>query len=157
MTAFRSERTLAQNRMLNRKLANEIRSFGWGYTPVLGGFMETVKDDQGERQIHSHEESFFITTDGPPKEVIDKVSSLLDEYQQEAALLKLPNDTDATLLNADGSTFSVGKWKNDEQQMAVYYTKMKKGVDRQFTFEAAGDDSITSKRAVNIYLESLNK
>ena len=154
LTAFRSERTLIANRNLNRQLANDLRALGWGYTPVLGGYLETIADESGQpKQVRVHEESFLVNA-VYSKDLINKVTALLKKYEQEAALLKSPNNEEAFLLFANGQTSSVGKWKADPQQMATYYTRMKNGPEgRQFTFEAAGDDSRTTKMAVDFFLK----
>jgi hypothetical protein len=42
ITAFRGENTLAINRGRNARLSGDLRGYGWGFTPVLGGFVETT-------------------------------------------------------------------------------------------------------------------
>lgn len=152
MTAFRGERPLRQNRALNKQLASDIRQLGWGYTPVMGGFVEKTADGKPNRV---HEESFFISANGAPKQVVSFVLWLLAKYEQEAALIKLPEQPDAMLLQQNGSMSSVGRWHADPQQMATYYTRMRSGpAGRQFTFEAAGDDSVMARMAVDRYFKN---
>ena len=152
MTAFRGERRLSENRALNRQLAADIRKLGWGYTPVLGGFVEKGADGEENRV---HEESFFINANGSPKQVASLVVRLLEKYQQEAALIKLPEQPDAMLMFTNGSTTSVGQWHADPTQMATYYTRMRSGPPgRQFKFEAAGDDSVMTRFAVEKYFKN---
>lgn len=146
VTAFRSERSLAENRAMNRSLANDLRSLHWGYTPVLGGFVE--KTAEGEKRVH--EESFFVNATGDYGSIVATVRKLLEKYEQEAALVKLPEQPDAVLLWANGTTSPVGQWHADPDQMAQYYTRMRSGpAGRQFKFEAAGDDSMMTRYAVD--------
>jgi hypothetical protein len=155
ITAFRGDRELTINRKVNVSLASDIRANGWGYTPVLGGFMEDAKDAEGnpaKRRVH--EESFFVSASGDTKQVAAKVASLLKKYQQDAALFKPAGSEEAFLLFPNGTMSSAGAWHNDPKQMATYYTRMKKGHSgRQFTFEAARDDSNMTRMAVDNYFK----
>jgi hypothetical protein len=156
ITAFRGENTLAINRSRNAQLSGDLRGFGWGFTPVLGGFVETIPGQAGQpQQQRVHEESFFVNASGNPQEVATKVISLLKKYQQEAALVKYPGEEVASLLYPNGQASVVGRWQGDPKLMAAYYTRMRKGPGtRQFTFEAAGDDSISTRMAVEAYFRS---
>ena len=156
ITAFRSENTLAVNRSRNAQLSAELRGLGWGFTPVLGGFVETTPDDTGQpQQRRVHEESFFVNASGDARQVTAKVISLLGKYQQEAALVKYAGSDTASLLYPNGQTVEVGRWQGDPKLMATYYTRMRKGpADRQFAFEAAGDDSKMTRMAVELYFRS---
>lgn len=168
LTAFRSERPpgcasnpsecltgdklLAMNRDANRQLVMDIRGLGWGYTPVLGGFMEKLSTG-GEKRVH--EESFFITATGNQQKVVASVQKLVEKYDQDAALIKLPDNPQAMLLFRNGSTAPVGEWHADPTQMATYYTRMKGGPKgRQFKFEAAGNDSNMSRWAVDTWFKN---
>ena len=152
ITAFRNERSLSDNRNLNRQLAADIRQLGWGYTPVLGGFLEKVDSEGQQKEIRVHEESFFVNATGSPQQVMSQVVNLLNKYQQEAALIKLPDNDQVLLLSANGATMPIGIWHADPQLMATYYTRMRKGPpNRQFTFEAAGDDSRMTRMIVDFY------
>lgn len=152
ITAFRSERSLKENRNLNRLLASDIRSLNWGYIPVLGGFIE----DTAEGKKRVQEESFFVSIPSELGNVTPKVLELLNKYQQEAALLKFSNE-DAYLLFSDGNKTPVGKWYPDPAQIAPYYTLMRNGPrNRQFKFEATGDDSVVTRWAVYSYLNKNN-
>jgi len=141
ITAFRGEKPLPQNRSANAILANDMRTFGWGFIPILGGFREKIRDDSGEEtgaEKDVNEESFFATgTDD--KTIFNKqLLSLIKKHEQEAAIIKYHDDPVAHLLNYDGSEVPLGQWKKDS--LAQYYTKLQKGPeDRKFTFEAAGD------------------
>jgi hypothetical protein len=156
ITAFRGENTLAINRSRNTQLAGDIRALGWGYTPVLGGFVETIPDLHGQpQQQRVHEESFFVNASGEARTVTSQVVKLLAKYQQEAALVKFPVSPSASLLYPSGQASVVGQWQGDPKLMATFYTRMRKGPsNRQFTFEAAGDDSISTRMAVDLYFRS---
>lgn len=148
LTAFRHERDITQNRELNRQLGSQIRQLGWGYTPVLGGYLE--EGPEGQQRVH--EESLFVNAKGDRGQVIPRVLELIGQYQQESALVKFPNDEQAYLLFANGETAPVGKWHADPKLMAQYYTRMRKGPEgRQFTFEAAGDNSVMTRMAMHYW------
>ena len=107
MTACRCERTADENKALNRSLAQDIRSFGWGYFPVFLGLTERIMSADGAKEkVHVREESFLVTATGDHGEVVPKICSLLKKYGQEGALMKSPNE-DAVLLYRDGSASAV--------------------------------------------------
>lgn len=152
ITGFRHEQNLRQNRGSNVSLAADIRKLGWGYTPVVGGFVE--KDQEGN-DVHVQEESLFVNADGDSKHVLTLIQNLLKKYNQEAALVKLPEDPVAVLLWSDGRTTPAGEWKADPDLMATYYTRMRSGArNRQFKFEAAGDDSKMTRWAVDLFFKN---
>ena len=173
ITAFRGERTLFENRRKNKELEADIRGNHWGFIPVLGGYIEKVKDDEGEetgesRQIED-EESFFVVGKGEGPEFRNKVLELVVKYDQESAAIKCPGDNRGFLLEANGNEFPLGVWS--QNKMAQYYTKMKMGAkDRQFAFEqesdgsesdgpqfeffAAGDSSRSTRMAVDRFVET---
>jgi hypothetical protein len=98
ITAFRGEYTLAVNRARNAQLSSELRGLGWGFTPVLGGFVETTPDGDGRpQQRRVHEESLFVNASGDARQVTAKVITLLGKYQQEAALVKFAGSESASL------------------------------------------------------------
>jgi hypothetical protein len=155
LTAFRGEKPLPLNRLANKELESEMRSLGWGFIPVMGGFVEKVRDAQGketgERKKIDGEESYLAVA-SRPEGFRDTVLNLLHKYAQEAAVVKYPTSPDAFLLDDKGSETSLGKWSNNK--MADYYTRMRKGpAGRQFNFEAAGDASRTTMLAVDKFFE----
>lgn len=151
ITAFRGENSLQHNRGLNVMLKKDIRQLGWGYTPVVGGFIEQGVDGQ---KIHVREESFFVSPTGNEKEITKNVISLITKYKQEVALVKFPEIENAYLVSTSGEKTNVGKWHADPQLMAQYYTRMRKGPqNRQFKFEAAGDDSSSTRLVVDAFFK----
>ena len=153
LTAFRGEKTLVANRAANRLMENDLRELGWGYIPVLGGYVEKVRDEDGnetgETKKIDSEESYFCVGNGDIKK---DVLNLLAKYQQEAAIIRPAGSPDAILISANGSETVVGKFTPN--QLADYFTKMRKGPPgRQFSFEAAGDSSRTTQMAVDKFFE----
>ena len=152
LTAFRHENDIKTNRQLNVSLGADLRKLGWGYTPVMGGFVEK---GEGGKDVHVQEESMFVNATGDPGQVVSTIHKLLQKYQQQAALVKLPDDPVAVLLWDDGHTTPAGQWHADPQQMAQYYTQMRSGpLGRQFKFEAAGDDSVMTRMAVENFFKN---
>ncbi len=81
ITSFRSENTLAVNKVRNAQLSSELRGLSWGFTPVLGGFVETIPDLHGQpQQQRVHEESYFVNASGDARQVTARVISLLGKY-----------------------------------------------------------------------------
>lgn len=156
MTAFRGERDLFANRLANKTLEDAIRAFGWGYTPVVGTYEETIRDTEGnetgeKRKVE--EESYFIVGSDDPKQFTERLQELCNKFEQESVIVKYPNDENAYLLYSNGSAEPLGVWS--QNRLSQYYTRMKKGpADRRFTFEAAGDSSRMTLLAVDKYWES---
>lgn len=159
ITAFRGENDLPTNLSRNVQLSLDIRQAGYGFIPVAGGFVERIRDGQGKEtgeEQKVEENSFFISSQDPPEQFKKTILELVNKYNQEAALVRYVGEEDAHLLNANGSQFKVGKWAIDK--LADYYTRMVKGPpDREFVFEAAGDDSVMTQYAVKKFLESKDK
>jgi hypothetical protein len=156
LTAFRGEKSLAANRSTNKALEADFRRLGWGFIPVVGGFVEKVRDaegkETGETKKIDGEESYFVTGDSINGFRV-RVLNLIHKYAQEAAVVKYPGNPDAYLLSDAGGETSLGKWSNNK--MAEYFTRMRKGpAGRQFNFEAAGDSSRTTMMAVDKFFES---
>jgi len=72
LTAFRSEYTLSQNRGRNRQLASRLKSLGYGFIKVTGGYTENIGPDNPNwddaeptsdpdiRRLPIMEESFLV-------------------------------------------------------------------------------------------------
>ncbi len=151
MTAFRSERKFHENMAKNWHLQGDIRSQGWGSVPVMGFFVEKVRDENDQetgekRDVNEH--SYFIVSKERPKEFISKIKLLVNKYEQESAIVRLAGDENAYLLHSTGELESQGVWKTGS--ISEYYTKMRKGPpDRKFRFEAAGDKSLSTMMVVD--------
>jgi hypothetical protein len=152
ITAFRGENKLPQNRNRNMALISDMRELGWGFTPVSGGFREKVQDLEGqptgeERDVD--EESFFVTGNDDSTVFKKQLLALAQKYNQDAVIVKYHDDPTAHMLDVDGSEEALGQWKKDD--LAQYYTKMKKGPEnRKFTFESAGDLTRSTLMAIDI-------
>lgn len=153
ITAFRSERGLPENRSRNQSLTADLRALGWGFTPVLGGFVEQVRDVNGKETGEKRkvtEESFFVGGTGDAKTFENKVIELLKKYEQESAVIKPPSDLMAYLVGVDGSRIALGPWS--VHKLSDFYTQMRKGPsNRAFAFEAAADLTISTRRAVDMF------
>ena len=165
ITAFRGggEYTFDENIARNRKLMADLRAAGYGYVPVLGGFVETA-DDGSKREVD--EESLVVsgpvTEDAPaplavPADTMAAVGafqrtmlSLCRKYEQDGVLLKLGGSTDVVLLEKSGSSMTLGPWRLNTA--AKYYTKMRFGAQAgrkmEFTFECAGGGNAITRRVV---------
>lgn len=94
ITAFRGERDLATNRKNNSKLENDIRSLGYGFIRLGGGYKEEGKDKP------TPEESFCIIDNNlknakTEQEMLDASKMFLDEmltlgrkYEQDSILIR---------------------------------------------------------------------
>jgi len=108
ITAFRGTYDLQTNKQRNAQLASEVRAAGYGFFIVQGSYVEN-KGTPDEKRVK--EDSLFIV--GNPKDggrLKHLLTGLMKKYDQEAVLYKAANAKDATLLNADGSSFSVGEF-----------------------------------------------
>lgn len=166
LTAFRDDYTLPENRQRNRQLMADIRRLGYGFVPVIGGWIE--KQDSGEfRPVE--EESIVVSgpmvervfTDGPVEapgreaglQFQANIHKLVRKYDQDGALLKLSGSKSAIILEKSGNTFSLGPWSLNKA--AENYTKMRGGGQkgRKFAFEAAGNESSTTRQSVKRFFE----
>lgn len=162
ITAFRGEYPYQTNLVRNRALMADLRAKGFGFVPVIGGWIEDVADGT-TRPVE--EESLVVSGPivedvAPMPEVSTAFSNvmyaMLRKYDQDGVLLKLSGSTDALILNKNGSTFSLGPWRLN--MAAKYYTKMRLGAQAgrkmEFQFEHAGDDSVSTRQAVHAYFRN---
>lgn len=172
ITAFRGEYGLAENRQRNRQLMSDVRSLGFGFVPVIGGWIEHVAGGP-DRTVE--EESLVVS--GPVVEAVyadapveapaataaeqfkTNMHRLIRKYDQDGVLLKLAGSTDAIILNNDGSSFTLGPWRLNSA--AQYYTKMRRGGQRgkkmEFAFECAGAENMATRQAVQKFFEERAK
>ena len=137
ITAYRGEFDKKTNESRNQKLAQEIRSNGFGYINVTGFYVENLgKEDETKVQ----EKSFFVTSN---KNDGGKLKSFLKsmgkKYNQDSVFYKSADDLDGTLIGTAsgrwpgiGTEVNVGKFH--PQRIGMFYTKMKG--NRTFTFES---------------------
>ena len=131
VTAFRGDRTLAENIKMNKKMANEFRKMGYGYFYVDGYWIEN-KGTSLEQSVK--EDTLFVIGDSNDTDFIQKVSALAfnKEYQQEAVLFK-------TVDRKIEVHFSNGKVEKLDgfhpNRIEDFYTKLRGGSGGSYTFE----------------------
>ena len=157
ITAFRGERKYTHNSMLNRSLAHDIRQLGYGFTPVIGSYIENVKDEDGNETGEKRrvfEDSFIVSGGKDNKKFAQDMISLAAKYGQESVAVKHFGTNHATLYSLTGKEDrDIGVWNADT--LSEIYTKMRKGPpDRIFAFEAAGDESRSTVWAVSSWKKS---
>ena len=111
LTAFRSEYTLLENRSHNRQLASDLKSLGYSYTKITGGYIEkidrdnpnwdianSISGDDDHRELEVMEESFFVMmynvkTKSPVsdfKTFRKDILALGELYEQDSVLVSPP-------------------------------------------------------------------
>lgn len=156
LTAFRGERSIDENRALNKQLERDLRALGFGFAPVMGGYVEKARgetgEETGELKKTDAEESYFITGRKDPQSFEANVIDLLKKYDQESAVVKYPGDEQGYLLTSAGDKIALGAWSFNK--LADFYTRMRKGPPhRQFAFEAVGDCSRSTMYVLSEYLK----
>jgi hypothetical protein len=135
ITAFRSERTLTQNRAENRKLTAELRKNGFGFIKLDGFWIE---NEGTPEEIEVEEESFFITAPSNESgELKGLIRKMVKAYNQEAAVFR-PADT------KDGSAYLIKNNMGEEQigkatfsKVGSIYSRMRGRASKTFVFERA--------------------
>jgi len=129
------------NQANREQMKQEIRSAGFGFTPVLGGYKEKLIDPVTgeESRVDTDEpEHGFLIMARPDKEGagIEELRQLgmklSNKYNQDSFFFKPPNSEskDAFYLKRDGSvdmTFSDFQFSDLEQE---YYTQLAKGKEK---------------------------
>ena len=109
LTAFRSEYTLSHNRSRSRQLASRLKSLGYGFIKVTGGYTENIgpdnpnwdeaepTQDPGIRRLPIMEESLLVPMyDIKTKESVDfdmfksDMITLGKEFEQDSVLVAPP-------------------------------------------------------------------
>jgi hypothetical protein len=132
LTAFRGERTLAENRMANAQLANELQELNLSYYPVIGMGQEDIPAFFGLLQlvVPTSEESFIVQPRGViPVEIFEAtILDVVKKYGQFGAMMKLPNLAQAFLLrSSDGVRENKGSEVGERSATDDYYTQLKQG------------------------------
>jgi hypothetical protein len=131
LTAFRAERSLADNRAANTALANDLQQLNLGFYPVHGMGQEDVPALFGMVKIiqPSSEESFVVQARGDmPEDAFEAtIQSLLQKYGQFGALMKLPSMPQAFLLRSDGGRENKGSEVGARTAGDDYYSQLHGG------------------------------
>lgn len=145
-----------QNNIENREILKRwIRSKGYGYTPVYGGFKEEIKDEEGNvigKVDSPHPEHALLVMARNENDSTNHLAlkefakEICEVFNQDAFFYKPPNSetTDAYFINRDGKidetfkNFVFGDLKQD------YFTQLAKGREKlqpkkRFTALQAGN------------------
>lgn len=131
-----------KNQQNRETMKQEIRSAGFGFTPVMGGYKEKLVDpvsgEESRVDTNAPESGFLVMAQpGRPNLGIDELKELgmqlAAKYNQDSFFFKPPNaeSTDAYYLKRDGSidmTFHDFKFGDLEQE---YYTQLAKGPEKR--------------------------
>ena len=132
-----------QNNIENREVLKKwVRSMGYGYTPVYGGFKEEIKDDQGKvvGKVDSDqpEHSLLIMARNENERtnhlaLKDLAKEICEVFNQDSFFYKPPSseDTNAYFIDRDGNvdmTFSNFVFGDLEQD---YFTQLAKGREKR--------------------------
>lgn len=136
LTAFRGDKTVAENNKRNKKLESDLRSAGYGYSKMKGAYVEDYGTDDAK---DVSEASFFVIGNSPDdKEMKDVIVKLGKKYEQDSVFFKPVGKDNGMLIGTNNSDFpgmgkeiDVGKWKPNKA--GEFYSKMK---GRSFVFES---------------------
>nr|DAQ48139.1 MAG TPA: hypothetical protein [Bacteriophage sp.] len=140
ITAFRSENDLATNKKDNKALCKELRSMGFGYNKIKGGYVESVDG----KNVEVEEESVVAYCSASEGEMLLKLGKKLGEkFLQDSIMFvdasgraKLyATRTDSTVANI----LDLGRFTT--KTVDAYYTKIGK---KKFSF-AVSEDGFTGR------------
>ena len=144
ITASRSGRTSAENKLANKELEADLRKMGLGFAHADGMWRECkdgtleYKDCPEEMRIPSPEKVMFI-----PNISKEDAKSLGKKYNQDSVLFadgEARKNGEATYIDSkSGEEFNIGKFTAGK--IAQGYTKLKG--DKVFTFLQPGEKGIT--------------
>jgi hypothetical protein len=132
MSAFRGERTSAENETHHRELGNKIRKAGFGYIKAHGGYYEN-KGTPEERYVK--EKSYIVVgkRGHDNGNLLGHMKKWGTEHNQDGIIHKSHDNEEATHhgLKKGVDTFSAGKWH--PQRHGEYATYIRGG-KRNFQF-----------------------
>lgn len=151
VSACRGDKTHVENNARTKQLASDIKSAGYSYMPVYGGYIE---DDNGEVL----EASFVIFNydnrgnSGDFEDLKSFAIEMCSKYNQDSILICEPGSV-PTYYNRNGQIVSDPSKSSDKVKVndknEPYFTKFK-NKSKQFTYDIAfpdGDDELTSSLA----------
>jgi hypothetical protein len=132
LTAFRAERSLADNRAANAALANDLQQLILAFYPVHGRGQEDFPVLFGLVRVvqPSSEESFVVQPRGEMTERTFEamIRSLSQKHGQYGAMMKLPSTLQAFLLRcSDGGRENKGSEVGATTPQDDYYSQLKGG------------------------------
>lgn len=140
ISSDRSDNTKAQNRENNKEIGRRLSRMGFGYNRSVGGYVETIVDDQGEsHEVEIDDERGFIVygTKQTEKQLFNFIKALGTQYKQESVLLVdttgqaywyYTNDTQDG--HQRGDIVKLGEFH--PSRIGKYFTKIGK---KQFSFK----------------------
>lgn len=151
VSACRGDKTRVENNTRTKQLAADIKSAGYSYMPVYGGYIE---DDNGE-VLEASFVIFNYDNRGNSGDFNDLKSFAIDmcgKYNQDSILICEPGSV-PTYYNRNGQVVSDPSKSSDKVKVndknEPYFTKFK-NKSKQFTYDIAfpdGDDELTSSLA----------
>ena len=132
LTAFRAERSLADNRAANVELARDMQHLNLSFYPVQGRGQEDIPAVFGLVRVvqPASEESFVVQPRGEMTEEAFEatIRGLLRKYGQYGAMMKLPSMPQSFLLRtSDGGRENKGSEVGSRTPKDAYYTQLKAG------------------------------
>lgn len=132
LTAFRAERSLADNRAANAGLAKDLQQLNLSFYPVQGMGQEDFPALFGLVQVVQpcSEESFVVQPRSEMTEGVFEatIRDLSRKYGQYGAMMKLPSTPQAFLLRtSDGERENKGSEVGSRTPQDDYYTQLKAG------------------------------
>ncbi len=138
LTGFRGDLKLAKNIERNKAIAATLKNAGFGYFYVDGFWIEN-QGTENERKV-KEDSIFAVNTETTPQEtkkLIDLAHELANKYDQDAILVKTPENT--KLLFKNGSS-EVLKGNIKPGALGDFYTKLKTNKQAStFIFESERD------------------
>jgi len=92
ITAYKSENSIATNKLNNKKLESEIHKSGLTFYKVFGGFDEEVRDEDGNvEQVPVEEATFLIFNNRfTPEDFKDLMIRWCKQFNQQSVLITEP-------------------------------------------------------------------
>lgn len=165
VTADRSERSPQENRDLAQELQRKITSAGYGYIPIVGGYVETDMDT-GEKVRVADEESFLVpnapyggkSDEGFDTEHLKALGQRWAmEYDQEAILwcppggpVQFVSPTGEVLQYGPAPTMSSLVLDDPEQP---FFSSLRKGSHRGRPFSYLPDENDIAQAAEGVERE----
>lgn len=138
ISACRGENSEEENAKKTDALANDLKSMGYGYIRILGGYIEN-KGTEDEKEVT--EESFFVPKpkNEDNQEFFDNAIALCKKYGQDSVLISLPDFVEFGYYDKNGDfDFSPGNtFIANDKQIGQYFSQLVKGsrAGKKFAFD----------------------